>query len=61
MIITARHLNPGVKSIIDWITSTNLGNPLQIKIATLKQIKANYVSITPIMLDMTSYNDIKSH
>ena len=36
-----------------WKPSSN-------KDCDFEAIKANYVSITPIMLDMTSYNDIKS-
>ena len=57
---THRHLNPrgeeyywiGLHPLI-WKPSTN-------KDCDFEAIKANYVSITPIMLDMTSYNDIKS-
>ena len=57
---THRHLNPrgeeyywiGLHPLI-WKTSSN-------KDCDFEAIKANYVSITPIMLDMTSYNDIKS-
>ncbi|AXX96362.1 5'/3'-nucleotidase SurE [Arcobacter ellisii] len=57
---THRHLNPrgeeyywiGLHPLI-WRESQN-------KDCDFEAIKANYVSITPIMLDMTSYNDIKS-
>ena len=57
---THRHLNPrgeeyywiGLHPLI-WKSSEN-------KDCDFEAIKANYVSITPIMLDMTSYNDIKS-
>jgi len=57
---THRHLNPrgeeyywiGLHPLI-WKSSVN-------KDCDFEAIKANYVSITPIMLDMTSYNDIKS-
>jgi 5'-nucleotidase len=57
---THRHLNPrgeeyywiGLHPLI-WKPSSN-------KNCDFEAIKANYVSITPIMLDMTSYNDIKS-
>ncbi|MGD9624106.1 MAG: 5'/3'-nucleotidase SurE [Arcobacter sp.] len=57
---THRHLNPrgeeyywiGLHPLI-WKESQN-------KDCDFEAIKANYVSITPIMLDMTSYNDIKS-
>ena len=57
---TRRHLNPrgeeyywiGLHPLI-WKPSSN-------KDCDFEAIKANYVSITPIMLDMTSYNDIKS-
>ncbi len=57
---THRHLNPrgeeyywiGLHPLI-WRPSLN-------KDCDFEAIKANYVSITPIMLDMTSYNDIKS-
>ena len=57
---THRHLNPrgeeyywiGLHPLI-WKPSSN-------KDCDFEAIKANYVSITPIMLDMTSYNDIKS-
>ena len=57
---THRHLNPrgeeyywiGLHPLI-WKPSLN-------KDCDFEAIKANYVSITPIMLDMTSYNDIKS-
>lgn len=57
---THRHLNPrgeeyywiGLHPLI-WKESQN-------KNCDFEAIKANYVSITPIMLDMTSYNDIKS-
>ena len=57
---THRHLNPrgeeyywiGLHPLI-WKASLN-------KDCDFEAIKANYVSITPIMLDMTSYNDIKS-
>ncbi|CAM3589281.1 5'/3'-nucleotidase SurE [Arcobacter aquimarinus] len=57
---THRHLNPrgeeyywiGLHPLI-WKSSEN-------KNCDFEAIKANYVSITPIMLDMTSYNDIKS-
>ncbi len=57
---THRHLNPrgeefywiGLHPLI-WRESQN-------KDCDFEAIKANYVSITPVMLDMTSYNDIKS-
>ena len=57
---THRHLNPrgeeyywiGLHPLI-WKPSTN-------KDCDFEAIKANYVSITPIQLDMTSYNDINS-
>ena len=57
---THRHLNPrgeeyywiGLHPLI-WKPSLN-------KDCAFEAIKANYVSITPIMLDMTSYNDIKA-
>ena len=57
---THRHLNPrgeeyywiGLHPLI-WKPSTN-------KDCDFEAIKANYVSITPIKLDMTSYNDINS-
>lgn len=57
---THRHLNPrgeeyywiGLHPLI-WKASSN-------KDCDFEAIKANYVSVTPIMLDMTSYNDIKS-
>ena len=57
---THRHLNPrgeeyywiGLHPLI-WKPSTN-------KDCDFEAIKANYVSITPILLDMTSYNDINS-
>lgn len=57
---TDRHLNPrgeeyywiGLHPLI-WKPSTN-------KDCDFEAIKANYVSITPIRLDMTSYNDINS-
>ena len=57
---THRHLNPrgeeyywiGLHPLI-WKPSSN-------KDCDFEAIRANYVSITPIMLDMTSYNDIKS-
>ena len=57
---THRHLNPrgeeyywiGLHPLI-WKPSLN-------KDCDFEAIKANYVSITPIMLDMTSYNDIKA-
>ena len=57
---THRHLNPrgeeyywiGLHPLI-WKPSSN-------KDCDFEAIKANYVSITPIMLDMTSYNDIES-
>ncbi len=55
---THRHLNPrgeeyywiGLHPLI-WRSSEN-------KDCDFEAIKANYVSITPIMLDLTSYNDI---
>lgn len=57
---THRHLNPrgeeyywiGLHPLL-WKASEN-------KNCDFEAIKANYVSITPIMLDMTSYNDIQS-
>ena len=57
---THRHLNPrgeeyywiGLHPLI-WKPSSN-------KDCDFEAIKANYVSINHIMLDMTSYNDIKS-
>ncbi|PLY04127.1 MAG: 5'/3'-nucleotidase SurE [Arcobacter sp.] len=56
---THRHLNPrgeefywiGLHPLI-WQESSN-------KNCDFEAIKANYVSITPIMLDLTSYNDIE--
>jgi 5'-nucleotidase len=56
---TERHLNPrgeeyywiGLHPLI-WQESTN-------KDCDFEAIKANYISITPIMLDLTSYNDIE--
>lgn len=57
---THRHLNPrgeeyywiGLHPLI-WQESSD-------KSCDFEAIKANYVSITPIMLDLTSYKDIKS-
>lgn len=57
---THRHLNPrgeefywiGLHPLI-WKESQN-------RDCDFEAIKANYISISPIMLDMTSYNDIKN-
>ena len=57
---THRHLNPrgeeyywiGLHPLI-WKPSLN-------KDCDFEAIKANYVSVTPIMLDLTSYNDIQA-
>jgi len=57
---THRHHNPrgeefywiGLHPLI-WKESNN-------KSCDFEAIKANYISITPIMLDLTSYNDIKN-
>jgi len=57
---THRHLNPrgeeyywiGLHPLI-WQESKN-------KDCDFEAIKANYVSVTPIMLDLTSYDDINS-
>lgn len=57
---TSRHLNPrgeeyywiGLHPLI-WKSSEN-------KDCDFEAVKANYVSITPIKLDMTSYEDINS-
>ena len=57
---THRHLNPrgeefywiGLHPLI-WKESSD-------KSCDFEAIKANYISITPIMLDLTSYNDIKN-
>lgn len=57
---THRHLNPrgeeyywiGLHPLI-WKESQN-------KDCDFEAIKANYVSVTPVMLDLTSYNDVKN-
>lgn len=57
---THRHLNPrgeefywiGLHPLI-WKESSD-------KSCDFEAIKANYISITPIMLDLTSYNDIRN-
>lgn len=57
---THRHLNPRGEEYY-WIGLHPLiWRASQKKDCDFEAIKANYVSITPIMLDMTSYNDIKS-
>lgn len=57
---THRHLNPRGEEYY-WIgLHPLLWKPSLNKDCDFEAIKANYVSITPIMLDMTSYNDIKS-
>ncbi len=57
---THRHLNPRGEEFY-WIGLHPLiWKESQKKDCDFEAIKANYVSITPIMLDMTSYNDIKS-
>ncbi|AXX90944.1 5'/3'-nucleotidase SurE [Arcobacter suis] len=57
---THRHLNPRGEEYY-WIgLHPLLWKPSENKDCDFEAIKANYVSITPIMLDMTSYNDIKS-
>ena len=57
---THRHLNPGGEEYY-WIGLHPLiWKPSSNKDCDFEAIRANYVSITPIMLDMTSYNDIKS-
>ncbi|QKF68488.1 broad specificity 5'(3')-nucleotidase and polyphosphatase [Arcobacter venerupis] len=57
---THRHLNPRGEEYY-WIgLHPLLWKPSENKNCDFEAIKANYVSITPIMLDMTSYNDIQS-
>ncbi|MDD2894963.1 MAG: 5'/3'-nucleotidase SurE [Aliarcobacter sp.] len=57
---THRHLNPRGEEYY-WIgLHPLLWKPSENKDCDFEAIKANYVSITPIMLDMTSYNDIQS-
>jgi 5'-nucleotidase len=57
---THRHLNPRGEEYY-WIgLHPLLWKPSENKNCDFEAIKANYVSITPIMLDMTSYNDIES-
>ena len=57
---THRHLNPRGEEFY-WIgLHPLLWKTSEKKDCDFEAIKANYVSITPIMLDMTSYNDIKS-
>ena len=57
---THRHLNPRGEEYY-WIGLHPLiWKASEKKDCDFEAIKANYVSITPIMLDMTSYNDIIS-
>ncbi|MBP7741800.1 MAG: 5'/3'-nucleotidase SurE [Aliarcobacter sp.] len=57
---THRHLNPRGEEYY-WIGLHPLiWRASEKKDCDFEAIKANYVSITPIMLDMTSYNDIIS-
>ena len=57
---THRLLNPRGEEYY-WIgLHPLLWKPSSNKDCDFEAIKADYVSITPIMLDMTSYNDIKS-
>ena len=57
---THRHLNPRGEEYY-WIgLHPLLWKPSEKKDCDFEAIKANYVSITPIMLDLTSYNDIKA-
>ena len=57
---TQRHLNPRGEEYY-WIGLHPLiWKASEKKDCDFEAIKANYVSITPIMLDMTSYNDIIS-
>ena len=57
---THRHLNPRGEEYY-WIGLHPLiWKPSENKDCDFEAIKANYVSVTPIMLDMTSYNDIES-
>jgi 5'-nucleotidase len=57
---THRHLNPRGEEYY-WIgLHPLLWRPSEKKDCDFEAIKANYVSVTPIMLDVTSYNDIKA-
>jgi 5'-nucleotidase len=57
---THRHLNPRGEEYY-WIgLHPLLWKPSEKKDCDFEAIKANYVSVTPIMLDLTSYNDINS-
>jgi 5'-nucleotidase len=57
---THRHLNPRGEEYY-WIGLHPLiWKPSEKKDCDFEAIKANYVSITPIMLDLTSYNDIQA-
>ena len=57
---THRHLNPRGEEYY-WIgLHPLLWKPSEKKDCDFEAIKANYVSVTPIMLDLTSYNDIKA-
>ena len=57
---THRHLNPRGEEYY-WIgLHPLLWKPSEKKDCDFEAIKANYVSITPIMLDLTSYNDINA-
>ncbi|MBU0925908.1 5'/3'-nucleotidase SurE [bacterium] len=57
---THRHLNPRGEEYY-WIgLHPLLWKPSEKKDCDFEAIKANYVSITPIMLDLTSYNDINT-
>ena len=57
---THRHLNPRGEEYY-WIGLHPLiWKPSTKKDCDFEALKANYVSITPILLDMTSYNDINS-
>jgi 5'-nucleotidase len=57
---THRHLNPRGEEYY-WIGLHPLiWKESQKKDCDFEAIKADYVSITPVMLDMTSHNDIKS-
>ena len=57
---THRHLNPRGEEYY-WIGLHPLiWKPSEKKDCDFEAIKANYVSVTPIMLDLTSYNDINT-
>ena len=57
---THRHLNPRGEEYY-WIGLHPLiWKPSEKKDCDFEAIKANYVSVTPIMLDLTSYNDINA-